>query len=64
MDDAEGMITRLPVCEGYPLLTSVTGTRRPPGELFVFDSQDDGGEPQLQDWDRYDIVYDDLEAAA
>jgi len=59
LDDDEGQICYLPLCAGFPLLLSVTGTRRPPGELFVIDLEAIGGDPSLRDWERFAVVYDD-----
>lgn len=59
LSDDIGMITYMPVVAGFPLLRSVTGTRRPPGELYVLDLAERGREPPFAWTDDFVMVYDD-----
>ena len=50
LSDDDGQICYIPAVAGFPLLRSVTGTRRPPGEIIVRDLLDQDREPGLRDF--------------
>jgi len=50
LSDDEGFIARVPAVAGFQILLSVTGDRRPPGDLFVIDLADFGRDPGLRDF--------------
>lgn len=64
ISDTDGQIVYEPAVAGFPLLRSVTGTRRPAGELVIIDVMGQGREPGLRDFvSDFAIVYfeaDDL----
>lgn len=58
LSDDDGQIVYLPAVEGFPLLRSVTGTRRPAGELVVIDTLDEHREPGLRDFPTdFELLY-------
>ena len=50
LSDDDGQIAYFPIVEGYMLLRSVTGARRPPGELLVLDVLEADREPGLRNF--------------
>ena len=59
LSDDTGVIAYVPIVAGFPMIRSVTGTRRPPGELFVVDLTENGREPSFAWGDDFVFVYDD-----
>ena len=57
LSSSEGHIAYIPAVTGFPLLKSVSGTARPPGELLVLDPTGEAREPGLRNFADFAFVY-------